>query len=80
MTDPYEVLDVPKNASIQDIKKSYRKLAKKYHPDLNPGNKEAEKKFKAISHAFDQIGFDNRKHELIFKLINFYKCFRVVFR
>jgi DnaJ-class molecular chaperone len=56
MTDPYEVLDVPKNASIQDIKKSYRKLAKKYHPDLNPGNKEAEKKFKAISHAFDQIG------------------------
>lgn len=56
MTDPYQVLGVPKNASIHDIKKSYRKLAKKYHPDLNPGNKEAEKKFKEISHAFDQIG------------------------
>lgn len=56
MTDPYEVLGVPKTAGIEEIKKSYRKLAKKYHPDLNPGNKEAEKKFKAVSHAFDQIG------------------------
>lgn len=56
MTDPYEVLGVSKTASIEEIKKSYRKLAKKFHPDLNPGNKEAEKKFKAISHAFDQVG------------------------
>lgn len=56
MTDPYEVLGISKTASLDEIKKSYRKLAKKYHPDLNPGNKEAEKKFKEASHAFDQIG------------------------
>lgn len=56
MTDPYTILGVSKNSSVDEIKKSYRKLAKKYHPDLNPGNKEAEKKFKEISHAFDLIG------------------------
>ena len=56
MTNPYEILGLPKTASLEEIKKSYRKLAKKYHPDLNPGNKEAENKFKAASHAFDQIG------------------------
>lgn len=56
MFDPYSALGVSKNADQDEIKKSYRKLAKKYHPDLNPGNKEAEKKFKDISHAFDLIG------------------------
>lgn len=56
MTDPYSILGLAKNASLEDIKKAYRKLAKKYHPDLNPGSKEAEKKFKELSHAFDQIG------------------------
>lgn len=56
MMDPYAVLQVTKSASQEEIKKSYRKLAKKFHPDLNPGNKEAEKKFKEISHAFDLIG------------------------
>jgi DnaJ-class molecular chaperone len=56
MTDPYEILGVSKTATLEEIKKSYRKLAKKYHPDLNPANKEAEKKFKAVSHAFDLIG------------------------
>jgi DnaJ-class molecular chaperone len=56
MTDPYTILGVSKSSSVDEIKKSYRKLAKKYHPDLNPGNKEAEKKFKEISHAFDLIG------------------------
>jgi len=73
MADPYEILGVSKSASQEEIKKSYRKLAKKYHPDLNPGNKEAEKKFKAASHAFDQIGtkearakFDRGEAELNF--------------
>lgn len=56
MSDPYQTLGVQKNADQEEIKKSYRKLAKKYHPDLNPGNKEAEKKFKEVSHAFDLIG------------------------
>ncbi|MGZ3807336.1 MAG: DnaJ C-terminal domain-containing protein, partial [Bacteriovorax sp.] len=44
------------NASKDEIKKAYRALAKKYHPDLNPGNKQIEAKFKEISHAYDQIG------------------------
>lgn len=54
--DYYETLGVPKNASQDDIKKSYRKLAKKYHPDANPGNKEAEEKFKGISEAYEVLG------------------------
>lgn len=56
MTDPYKILGVSKTASQDEIKKAYRKLAKIHHPDLNPGNKESEKKFKEISHAFDLIG------------------------
>lgn len=61
MNDPYEILGLTRSATLQDIKKSYRKLAKKYHPDLNPGNKEAEQKFKAVSNAFDQIGSADSK-------------------
>jgi DnaJ-class molecular chaperone len=56
MQDPYVVLGVSKTATQDEIKKAYRKLAKTTHPDLNPGNKELEKKFKEVSHAFDQVG------------------------
>ena len=50
--DYYEVLGVDRNASEADLKKAYRKLAKQYHPDINPDNKEAEAKFKEISEAY----------------------------
>ncbi len=53
--DLYSVLGVKKDASSAQIKKAYRKLARKYHPDVNPGNKEAEEKFKEISEAHDAL-------------------------
>jgi curved DNA-binding protein len=49
--DYYKILEIPKSASEDEIKKAYRKLARKYHPDLSPNNKEAEKKFKEINEA-----------------------------
>jgi len=52
-TDYYQVLGVSRDASDSDIKKAYRKLAIQYHPDKNPGDSEAEEKFKEISAAFD---------------------------
>ena len=55
-TDPYETLGVSKDASQEAIQKAYRRLAKKFHPDLNPGNKQAEEKFKDISTAYDLLG------------------------
>ncbi len=67
--DYYEILGVKKSASADDIRKAFRKLARKYHPDVNPGDKAAEEKFKALSEAnevlsdpkkrkiYDQVGF-----------------------
>lgn len=54
--DYYEVLGVDKNATDADIKKAYRALAKKYHPDMNPGDKTAEAKFKEVNEAYDVLG------------------------
>lgn len=53
--DYYSALGLEKKASQDDIKKAYRKLAKKYHPDVNPGNKQAEEKFKQISEAYEVL-------------------------
>jgi molecular chaperone DnaJ len=59
--DYYEVLGVQKNASKDDIKKAYRKLAIQYHPDKNPGNKEAEEKFKEATEAYEVLVDDKKK-------------------
>lgn len=61
--DFYKILGVKKDATAEAIKKAYRKLARKWHPDVNPGNKEAEQKFKEISQAYDALG-DEKKRKL----------------
>ncbi len=63
MKDPYSVLGVSKTASADDIKKAYRKLAKKLHPDVNPGDKKSEEHFKEVSSAFEVLG-DPKKRAL----------------
>jgi molecular chaperone DnaJ len=59
----YQILGVERGASQDDIRKAYRKLARKHHPDINPGNKEAENRFKDISVAYDVLG-DEQKRKL----------------
>lgn len=59
--DYYEILGVGKNASADDIKKAYRKLAMQYHPDRNPGNKEAEIKFKEATEAYEVLKDDDKR-------------------
>ena len=61
--DYYEVLGLSKGASADEIKKSYRQLAKKYHPDLNPDNKEAEAKFKEVNEAYEILSDPDKKEK-----------------
>ncbi len=91
MEDPYSVLGVSPNASEEEIKKAFKTLAKKYHPDLNPGDKKAEEKFKEINEAYrilmnkggsssqqesSQQGFDFNDFSDIFNFHGFEDIFR----
>lgn len=61
MDDYYKILQVERTASIEEIKKSYRKLVKKFHPDQNPNNKDAEKIFAKLSEAYDILNNSEKK-------------------
>src|ERR1700758_5365914 len=61
--DYYELLGVGRKASLKEIRQAYRKLARKYHPDLNPGDKSAEEKFKQIQEAYDVLS-DSKKRPI----------------
>src|SRR6266705_765856 len=62
-TDYYELLGVPRKATAKDIRAAFRKLARKYHPDLNPGDKAAEEKFKQLQEAYDVLS-DTKKRQM----------------
>jgi molecular chaperone DnaJ len=61
--DYYQVLGVPKGASQGEVKKAYRRLAQRHHPDANPGDKAAEERFKEVSSAYDVLGDEKKRAE-----------------
>ena len=61
--DYYEILGVSKNVSVNELKKAYRKIAMKYHPDRNPDNKEAENKFKEAAEAYSVLSDSNKRNQ-----------------
>src|SRR5690349_7182054 len=68
--DYYETLGIPRKADTEEIRKSYRKLARKYHPDLNPGDKVAEEHFKNVQEAYDVLS-DAKKRQM-YDQVGFY--------
>src|ERR1700749_3642461 len=68
--DYYETLGVARNASEDDIRKAYRKLARKYHPDLNPGDKASEERFKNVQEAYDVLNDPKKKQ--MYDQVGFY--------
>lgn len=70
MKDPYQLLGVPRGASQDDIKKAYRALAKKLHPDVNPGDAAVEQRFKEVSGAYDLLSDEGRRRQYDSGMIN----------
>ena len=69
-TDYYETLSVARTASSDEIRKAYRRLARKHHPDLNPGDKASEDKFKTVQEAYDVLSDDKKKQ--MYDQVGFY--------
>jgi DnaJ-class molecular chaperone len=63
MSDFYDTLGVPHSATADEIRKSYKKLARKYHPDVQPGDKDAEKKFKELQEAYEVLGDEEKRKQ-----------------
>src|SRR5947209_19874976 len=68
--DYYKTLGIGRDASDEDIRKAYRRLARKYHPDLNPGDKAAEDRFKSVQEAYDILS-DKKKRQM-YDQVGFY--------
>ncbi len=74
--DYYKILGVDKNASDEEIKKAFRRLARKYHPDINPNNKEAEEKFKEINEAYEVLSDPQKRKDYDTMGDSFFESFR----
>lgn len=64
MEDFYKVLGVPRTATESELKSAYRKLAKRYHPDTHPGNKECEERFRQINEAYDTLSNPTKRSKI----------------